>query len=935
MGILACGDSHSICASISSHVTIIRSIAAICTLSLVSVSATGHSTTVASDHHRPSMALDATPSQGSIAWTASITPAVRQIGSLDGVWDLGERGLPAAISPDGQYFFVITRQGNVVTDLNDDQLIVFSADDVMQAIVGAISPPSPMRIIHSHEFDPAAQWVDPTHIQYTSPTKAGDRQAYLLDVATGHVRQLTNVSAPARLGAVYSSAAGAIYSVFDLGTDPATLGQYPVFPVTNQMMREVSYWGIQQPGREHKRDQIGLKSREFAKFGQQAAWRLKSRSAHVQTNLPRLAESPYFSPDGRRAVMLRAPLVLPKEWSKYGQLEISGAKGRWPVPGGEVTQFILIDLKRGHEKPLIDAPSGFVMDPIELSGPPVLWAADGRNLVLCNTALPIEGAGAKPENAAATYIVAVDAITGKWDELERLRDPSGVNVLDWKWIEKGKSFVVHHERDGRPSPGALYTWNGAKWSRTMVEPASAEVSREVVPSLLRHNLKLELRESQNDPPMLYAENSRGEIALLPPDPALTGVWLAPTHEYQWKDGKGLTQTGGLTLPRELPPQGAKLPLVIQVKRYEPDRFRPSGPYRTGFATQELAAAGYAVLSIWSPEEVTGTPEDKSFGRPEIRQFIDWVETAAEALSRTHQIDLQRVGLVGFSRTGYLVQQMLEHERRLHVAAAVIADSAHGTFANAMAFVAGGEPNLSSSYENAYGGPFFQNKQSWLDSELSFNVDRITTPVMFADHVQAVFMIDTFGAFKQARRPFDYVGIPARDHDIQEPKALEASHTLTVDWMNFWLLGKETHRLDDPTRYSRWNRIKGDWEAQQAWEARGYPLTSIPNDPITVNDAGYDALYRQHDTEKAVRFFTDNVELNPRSGSAYDSLGEGYVQAGDREKAITAYEKAVALGYGAATRTLLALRKAASLSILKADLRSAYEKMRAESDGPIN
>ena len=45
---------------------------------------------------------------------------------------------------------------------------------------------------------------------------------------------------------------------------------------------------------------------------------------------------------------------------------------------------------------------------------------------------------------------------------------------------------------------------------------------------------------------------------------------------------------------------------------------------------------------------------------------------------------------------------------------------------------------------------------------------------------------------------------------------------------------------------------------------------------------------------AVRIFEHNTQRFPRSGNVYDSLGEAYAAAGEREKAITAYERALTL-----------------------------------------
>ena len=61
----------------------------------------------------------------------------------------------------------------------------------------------------------------------------------------------------------------------------------------------------------------------------------------------------------------------------------------------------------------------------------------------------------------------------------------------------------------------------------------------------------------------------------------------------------------------------------------------------------------------------------------------------------------------------------------------------------------------------------------------------------------------------------------------------------------------------------------------------------------VNAAGYEIL-RAGKTDAAVSVFTANATLFPKSGNAYDSLGEALEKAGKKDEAITAYRKAVEL-----------------------------------------
>jgi tetratricopeptide (TPR) repeat protein len=54
------------------------------------------------------------------------------------------------------------------------------------------------------------------------------------------------------------------------------------------------------------------------------------------------------------------------------------------------------------------------------------------------------------------------------------------------------------------------------------------------------------------------------------------------------------------------------------------------------------------------------------------------------------------------------------------------------------------------------------------------------------------------------------------------------------------------------------------------------------------------LISTHKYKDAIRIFQLNVEAYPQSGNAYDSLAEGYMDDGDKSRAIANYEKSLEL-----------------------------------------
>jgi tetratricopeptide (TPR) repeat protein len=59
----------------------------------------------------------------------------------------------------------------------------------------------------------------------------------------------------------------------------------------------------------------------------------------------------------------------------------------------------------------------------------------------------------------------------------------------------------------------------------------------------------------------------------------------------------------------------------------------------------------------------------------------------------------------------------------------------------------------------------------------------------------------------------------------------------------------------------------------------------------MNNLGY-LMLKRGKTSEAIEVFKLNVEEFPESFNVYDSLGEAYMTAGDKEKAIFNYKKSI-------------------------------------------
>lgn len=91
----------------------------------------------------------------------------------------------------------------------------------------------------------------------------------------------------------------------------------------------------------------------------------------------------------------------------------------------------------------------------------------------------------------------------------------------------------------------------------------------------------------------------------------------------------------------------------------------------------------------------------------------------------------------------------------------------------------------------------------------FNVDRVQAPMLFMFHGRGVAQVtlEISSAFKRNRRASEIVFFPQGSHQLQMPREREASLSLTVDWMRYWLQGVESGDKDTAARVRRWRKLK--------------------------------------------------------------------------------------------------------------------------------
>ncbi len=169
-----------------------------------------------------------------------------------------------------------------------------------------------------------------------------------------------------------------------------------------------------------------------------------------------------------------------------------------------------------------------------------------------------------------------------------------------------------------------------------------------------------------------------------------------------------------------------------------------------------------------------------------------------------------VGIIGFSRTGWLVEYMLTHSHT-KLAAAEVADNMDGSYFQYIL----SNPAARGEFEADNGArPFGDGLETWIRSAPGFNVENIHTPLRMEIDSGPIDSIlgawEIFSNLRYLKRPVELFVIPNVDHGVhilQNPAQRLASENGTVDWFRFWLKNEEDLDPAKNTQFNRWHRLK--------------------------------------------------------------------------------------------------------------------------------
>ncbi|WP_170226851.1 FKBP-type peptidyl-prolyl cis-trans isomerase [Sphingorhabdus contaminans] len=448
-----------------------------------------------------------------------------------------------------------------------------------------------------------------------------------------------------------------------------------------------------------------------------------------------------------------------------------------------------------------------------IEGRRMFWSGDGSQVILVGVRAAV--------SEGNEFISVFNMVDGGLRNIYSL-DP-GDKIKSVVWIERKSTLILSLVKSSGAKEHIQVVRRPKGWE-VVTDKNATEASEPTSPL---GTLELRIRQGENTPPVLIASEAGREIVLTPPDPALLGVNLIQSQRFRWRDFDGREREGALLLPATYR-SGRPVPVVIQPYHFLPQLFLPDGFTRTAFAAQALAARGMAVLTIETsdlmrvPPRVAGGSLSTPMEGPEVVRRIDAVVDAL--INQGIAEAAPRIGLVGFSRSGYHTYYAISHPARTRLSAAFIADSLDNSFANYLIMGATGV-QYSAMTTGAMRRSPWDDPKYWLEHDVSLNADRIATPVLFSrNNVPKVVNeageynpidIQTMGVFMLNAKPVDYLLFPEAPHQLALPQQRVANIEAVVDWMSFWLLGHEDPDPAKAMQFQRWRKLRTNWITEGA------------------------------------------------------------------------------------------------------------------------
>ncbi len=706
-------------------------------------------------------------------------------------------------SPDERFFLVTSDRGRLDLNRVESSVRVYSTDDIQKLLAerNARQEPAPLWTVtkSTYKYGPIisnVQWLDDSSgFAFLAKTASGNDQLFLASLHTRKVTALTSDEYPVRAFVVRNETHFVYAFDVPVAPEPAESERATAVVGTGR-----SLWGLMFPG-------TGNWMRDFFEL-----WAVvdgkRFRVADASSGRPvslhgEGLDALALSPDGLSVVTALTVSEIPPEWETlYPPAPLFPFRVRAgrqdpdsPTGYADISEFVVIDLTSGKVKQLTHAPNG---PNAGWSGASVAdWSADGKSVVMSDTFISADVQrfdAQHPDTDAHRPCVAVaDLPTGKLTCVERRREQTErENQQQW-WADAhfvyGKSdrVLVHY------NSGLTTTYVRSADGSWNPQGAIGEPAPET------HPLNVEVKQDLNQPPLLIATDKQGKnsLTIWNPNLQLKDIQLGDVSVFEWRGKDGHDWIGGLYKPPDYV-KGKRYPLLIQTHGFDEHAFEPSGAFTSGYAAQELAALGVMVLQVKDC-----TIDNYERGACQVAGY----EAAVQQLAEEGLVDPDRVGLSGFSQTGYYVLHAMTTSA-LHLKAAAVSSCNNYGYLQYLAMVDNGE--YFRQEEATIGAhPSGAGLTQWMSRSPEFNMDKVDTPLQVVAHgrQEVLSMWEPYAVLRFLNKPAELLVLSSDEHMLTNPAARMESQGGAVDWFRFWLKDEEDPDPAKAEQYARWRELR--------------------------------------------------------------------------------------------------------------------------------
>ncbi len=392
-------------------------------------------------------------------------------------------------------------------------------------------------------------------------------------------------------------------------------------------------------------------------------------------------------------------------------------------------------------------------------------------------------------------------------------------LLNIWWTQDGKDVIFLRREGPAESRLGLYQWRpggGAPKSILHTDDLLIGCQNWHAALLCAHEASTQPRR------LISIEINTGRmLPIFDPNPQFSLIQLGKVERLVWKNAAGVETFGDLVLPANHKP-GQQHPLIIV--QYESRGFLRGG---TGdeFPIQMFADRGYAVLSFNRPKELAYDRSFTTYADFERYNVTNWADkrnvlssllSGIDLVARRNLVDARHIGITGFSDGSSGTRFALINSNRFSAAAL---GTNCGDYVSALTLVGPKSANHSGRYQYP---PL--SEPDWDRTKpmsLIMNAKKITAPILMqlADH-EYICAIESYTALREQRRPTEMYVFPDEYHVKWQPAHRLAIYERSLDWFDFWLLGKEHNNPIRAAEYARWRDLRRQMPAAPLPAAEG-------------------------------------------------------------------------------------------------------------------